>query len=187
MQAPSSHSEIRDYFLEKCFVRDDKVFASGIQANNKIDMERLANDPVAHALVERLGGLIVVQRPEFLVAVPNGASWMTAILCNQLSIPEVQLTKHQDRSVDYLNAEEATKVLSYEQGVLIEDIFNRFTNTRKVLSLPGMSERVVAVTALMDRGEPSIREPLEIPHFVLVHEPIPEQLPPDSVYWKYAE
>lgn len=187
MQVPSSHSEIRDYFLEKCFVRDDRVFASGIQANNKIDMERLVNDPVAHALVERLGGLIVAQRPEFLVAVPNGASWMTAFLCKQLSIPEVQLTKRQDRTIDFLNPEEALRVFDYERGVIVEDIFNRFTNTRKVLSLRGMSERVVAVTALMDRGEPTTREPLEIPHIVLVHEPIPEQLSPDSVYWKYAE
>lgn len=178
---------LKSYVLGRCFGRDDKVFASGVRANNKIDIELLADDPVGHRMVHALGGVIRRYRPDFLVPVPNGARWITAMLSEELSVPEVFLEKHNDRTIHYPNPEEMERVLGFRRGVVIEDLLNRYTNTRKVLALPGMAERIVAAAALMDRGDPAVREPLTIPAYALVSEPIPEQLPVDSVYWSYAK
>jgi len=184
---PRNRAETLDYFLVHCFDRADKIFASGRQANNQVDLELLADDPVAHALVRRLGTVIMDSQPDFLVAVPNGARWMTRILCRELSLPEIMLSKDEHRDISYANEGEAARITEFDNGVIVEDLFNRYTNTRKVLALPGMGERIVGACALMDRGSPADREALAIPTSVLVHTYIPEQLPPDSAYWKYAK
>ena len=62
----------------------------------------------------------------------------------------------------------------------------KFTNTRKVLNIPGLRQKTVAVLSIFHRGSAEARESLEVPSLSVVERYIPPQLEQDSLLWVHA-
>lgn len=180
---------MREQVLRQCFDRYDGQFASEDYANNKLDGELIKDNPPLRSMVgRRLGKRVMKHNPEFVVAVPYGADWEAADVGEQKDLPVVRLKRNSlDKNrFEFKSLGDKALCMTLDIGVLLEDVFSKFTNTRRCLAIPELGNRIVAVEAVWDRGFPEEREELEIPHDALITEPIPRMLPEDSLYWKYA-
>jgi hypothetical protein len=180
---------VRDRLLSVCLERHEGRFASGQKANNKLDLEKLANDPeLEQFVVESLAGRVLEHAPEFVVGIPDGATQLAGKVAVNSGLYLAHLKKNdQDpNKFEFASwADEEAICEPLNRGVLIEDVFNRFTNTRRALAIPLLAKRIVAVEAIWDRGLPAYREQLDIPCGSIISEHIPDQLPDDSDLWMH--
>lgn len=181
---------LREPILERCFQRyDGPPFASGETANNKINIEKIQDDLLLRGrIIRTLGKKVMAHNPTFVSAVPNGANWIAEDITEYYNIPFVRLKRNiEDPTKFEFNSREDRELCqSLDDGVLIEDVINKFTNTRRALAIPSIGKRIVAVEAILDRGLPSERTEPGIPYNALITNPIPAILPPDSPLWVYA-
>jgi len=186
------YDELREGFLATCLVggADERlVLSDGTVANNKVIAERMQADPdLAAEMVHRIGGLVMQHDPQFIYGVPSGGTWLAIEIAKQHDISVVTLTrdradknkftfKHPDIDRDLILA-------NLERGVLVEDVFRTFKNSRAALAIPGLAEKTVAAKALLDRLEPG-RLGLSVPHAAVIEEYIPIQINTDSQYNRY--
>lgn len=180
---------MRERILAACFERYEGTFANGEKANNKLDGEKIRfNHVLRPMVVRRIGKMVLAHNPDFVVAVPSGANWLAKDIAETYDIGLVRLMKNPKnrQKLMFRTHAERAELEKYEKGVLIEDVINRFTNTRKVLALPGMFDRIIAEVAVWDRGLPEQRTEPGIPYEALIVEPIPAMLPVDSELWSFA-
>ncbi len=179
--------ELREAVLQTCFVREDSVFASGVAANNKLDVERLHKNPdLSKKVIQRIGKLAIEDAPDFVVGVPNGANWLAERVADLTKLNLVVLQADSDKNISYAD-KHSEYIAEYGfRGVMIEDVFNRFTNSRKVLGFESLANKISLAVSVWDRGNPNQRTQLEIPHKSLVTEYIPSQLGSDSELWRYS-
>lgn len=181
----------REALLYAGFGRYDDLHASGEHANNKLSLgydELSGSHELCGRIVYGLSGLAAVYKPDLLLSVPSGpdeyARRMGRFMGVRVLVPYKD-PETKEISVD----EDSEKVIeASETIVLVEDVPNSHTNTRKVLALQGVEERVVALAGIWDRGNPSTRKTLPngIKTSSMVTEFIPARLRSDSGYWKYA-
>lgn len=184
---------LRDRLLQVGFRRYEDSFASGLQANNKLDLSYEALHPHAELLAEviqRLGELATEYQPDLIVPVPNGANGIGSNVAMKLNIEAACLIKNTwdtTQGIYYGNGS-AQAINEHERIILVEDVINGLTSTRRVMALPGITERLVSVIGIWDRGDPQTR--LVLPRGVvlqaIIQEPIAPMLPESSKLWEYA-
>lgn len=181
--------QLRGQLLQIGFGRFEGLHASGTQANNKLELgyETLRRYPeVLDRIVTGLCETVVPYRPDFVAGVPHGATSLATEVGKQLDTYEVRLTKSAG-TITYAHEQDKENLRCVGDGVLIEDVLNRLTNTKACLDLPGLGAKVVAVAGIFDRGFLGQREPIEQPIHSLVSLPIGTQLPDDHyLFRRYA-
>lgn len=181
---------LREEILATCFSRYEGEFADGDQANNKLDMEKIYDNPeLFEEVTLRLGQVAMEHDPEFIVGVPDGATRLAdavASYCGLFSAHLRRTGSNKDK-VEFKDNFLDGKVIcgSLSRGVLVEDVFNKFTSTNRVLAVPELSERIVAVEAIWDRGSDPRSKP-DVPARALIKEHVPSILPADSRFWGFA-
>lgn len=181
---------LRHEILKNCFGRYEGAHASGEGANNKLDLERIKdNQDLTDFVVRALSKNVLEHNPEFVVGVPDGATWLAGKVARRADLYLVHLKREgKDRTAvrfeTWADKDAICEPLS--RGVLIEDVFNRFTNTIRSLAIPEINKRIVAAEAIWDRGVQPRKE-LYLPHRALIEEPIPAVLPEDSELWRYDQ
>lgn len=180
---------LREELLKTCFERYEGEFAAGTRANNKMNIDRLAESPRLRNYVTRLlGSLAVVESVDFIAAVPNGANWIAQEVADTYSLPFVELFKHPDtKEIDFLTEDDYILAQLGEQGLLVEDVASTFYTIRKCLALKRLNENVVVVASIFDRGNVDARTPLPVKYRALAREYIPPSLPEDSKLWEYTD
>lgn len=155
-------------------VGETETYASGRQGNNKLDIETCKNIyKVRQDLKFRLGAIAIKYKPEFITAVPNGANWLGRDVAHYAGLPFVELKKYDDGSIDIHCQREAVTAYQLGSCVVVEDVFNQFTNTRKTLAVPPIGDKARAVIGVWDRGDPVHRVALPLPVHSLIKEYIP--------------
>lgn len=190
--------ELLEPLLDLGFRRADTVFASGKHANNKLELDdkRLEQDDwLKEQVVEALGKIALEFEPEFVAGVPEGATRLGVRIAKYVSnysdyiVQPLLLQKIENGSLKYFNyrnQQDFNTVLACRRGVIVEDVSNEFTNTRKVLNIPGLRQKTVAVLSIFHRGPAEARESLEVPSLSIVEHYIPPQLEQDSLLWVHA-
>ncbi|MEK7602753.1 MAG: hypothetical protein AAB459_00725, partial [Patescibacteria group bacterium] len=191
MTNPELLVALRHDILKVCFDRFDKNFAGGDLANNKLFLDRVEGHPSLRIRVVKLmAEHDFVINADFITAVPDGANWLGKDIANERNLPFIGLKKRKSLISGLAfagpSALRAYKKLSEDsQGTVVEDTFNTFTSTNRVLSMDEMKGRVNKALAIFDRGNPDNRHNLEIPHAALISEHIPAQLSSDSALWEF--
>ncbi|MBA3758119.1 hypothetical protein H0X10_00610 [Candidatus Saccharibacteria bacterium] len=185
---------MRERVLKTSFQRYDGSFASGKMANNKLELELIPkrNKALGYVIVTSIGNIAMSYKPQFVVAVPDGANWIAKGIAKQQEIPLIKLKKDPEtKAISFRYKTDQRRCSKAERGVLVEDAFNEFTNTRRVLEIPELDERIVAVLGIWDRGihesAGGDRQELSLPTRALLTEHIPAVLPEDSELWKFAK
>jgi hypothetical protein len=180
---------MRDQILGTCFEPFDGHFASGEPANNKLNLEKLTDhEPLRHAVALALGRFVAGHNPDFVTAVPDGANWLAEDIAGLYALDFVKLRKDPAaKAIDFATPADQDRCLQAESGVLVEDVFNSFTNTRKILGNFALHGRIQAAYAVWDRGYDNQRPPLSVPHKALFKFAIPPMLPDSSSLWRFTK
>lgn len=184
-------SNLREELLTTGFGRYSGTFASGVEANNKLNLDGVQrNMRLRREVVAGIGQIIQDNNLEFglVMPVPNGANWLGLEVASANNARYLPLRKAGNRQISLISPQDQGEIDVADKIVVVEDVPNGLTSVRRVLGLPGVMERTVAVLGVFDRGDPSQREPLP-EHILLrslVEEYIPPMLPDDSNLWKYA-
>jgi hypothetical protein len=184
--------DLRERLLKAGIGHYNKRFVSGVEANNKLDLdfETINRFPELRTdVLNGLGKLAVVHAPDLIVPIPNGANGYGSKVARALGIDFMILGKNPVTKDIFYNIGDLAALMKYRRIVLVEDVPNALTTTNTVLAMRGMAERVVGVIGIWDRGDPAIRLPLPggVAVSSIVQEYIPAQLGPDSPLWDYAE
>jgi adenine/guanine phosphoribosyltransferase-like PRPP-binding protein len=174
---------IRNELIATCLVQEDYRQANGAQSNNKFIVERMQTNPeLMRRVVSELGWLATSLQPDLLLPAPDGANWLAEAISLETGIDFGLLHKSDDGTIEPL-PDTREKLESADAVVIIEDVLNRLTTTKKVLSMPDTAGKVSAVIGVFDRG-PTDRDPLSIPVQALLRLPVPDQLPTDDKLWR---
>ena len=179
-------ASLRTQILRTSFGRYDGSLASGAHANNKLDLEQIQNKRCLRRRVANgVAELVLPHNPQMIVAVPDGANQLGADVAAILRVPAYKLRKDpHTKEFSYLpGVQRAVRTLG--RVVLIDDVFNRLTNTNKALALPDMTEHVVVLAGIWDRNPHRTNVP-DVPLEVLISEEILEELSDDSPLWSFA-
>jgi orotate phosphoribosyltransferase len=173
--------KFRDAVMGETFVRGDFTFASGTKANNKLQMERLKNNPeLFDDVIRRLGVLAMVFNPDLISYVPDGARLFAEPLAADLGLPVAHLWKAidinngQPRNITYKRPMDHRSVRAANRLVIIEDVTTKFTSTKKVLDLPDMRQIAIGQVSIVHRGWPAAQQNFELKALSLIGEYMPE-------------
>ena len=182
----STHPELLEELLQVGFRRQNTTFAAGKQANNKLelDYETVAGSKLFNKVVEGLCQLAKPYDPEFIAAVPDGATNFIGPVANRLGTYAVYLKKRP--AIDYAVDLDSHSAACLERGVLLEDVLNSRLTTSRTLQVANLGPKISAVIGIFDRGLPEERVPIDQPVHSLAALPIPAMLPTDSELWQYA-
>ena len=179
---------LREDFYRACFKPYEGKFASGKQANNKIDAEQVRTNPVLRDRVAQAVAQKAKQfNPDMLMAIPDGGNWLAIDVAWLLGCAVLLLHKDQQTKEFSYNFGDQEACSTSRRLVLVDDIFNDLTNVRKTLELPGVQERASGAVAIVDRGDPHKRLPVNLMIDAAIHDNIPPILPAKSAYWKYVQ
>lgn len=164
-------------------------FAGGQQANNKLECEILEHHPVLReVVVDQMGLAVMRHEPDFVVGIPRGATWLAKAIAKEKGLAVVRLdyeSEDPQKNMYFYSAADEEVCRNGSRGVIVEDVFNRFTNTRRALAIEGLASRIVAAEAIIDRGDTSSRKELLIATDARIKKHIPSMLTPGSALWKY--
>jgi hypothetical protein len=160
------------------------VQASGAPANNKFEIGRLQGSPLQATVIEALGSLATDHRGDLLLSVPTGGDWLVQATSRATGIPYKTLSKSEDRSFLALPAA-AQAIAESRRIIVVDDILNMLTNSRKVLEITGVEERSVAAIGVIDRG-PRDRPELDIPTQAVLRMPVDPLLHERDSLWQYV-
>lgn len=177
---------IRKQILESCFELHETpiTFADGQPANNKLELELIEhNRNLRDQIVPAMGDLALVHEPDFVIGVPDGATWLSDAVGVEINCYPAHLRRKDDGTMDYEDESIDWEMIvsPLARGVLVEDVFNRFTNTRRALAVPHLAPKIAGIVAVWDRGvdHPDRQAPSQ-PYQALISEHIPEMLPPKT-------
>lgn len=193
MNDAAENAIIRKKLLEQYFhlyEGEPITLSAGDKANNKLDLEPMSQDASMRELViPALGGMVMKHNPDFVVGVPNGATWLAGAVAVETGCNVANLVKDGDGSIDYEDSYIDREVVSasLRGGVLIEDVTRTLKNVRRALEVPDLSAKITAVVTVWDRNPYSMRrlmpaQPLE----ALISEHIPEILPDNAALVRHA-
>jgi orotate phosphoribosyltransferase len=181
-------NKLREDFYKAAFSRYEGRFASGEIANNKLEVDKLQRMPSLRAQVSE--ALVLVAKkfnPDMVMAVPRGGNWVAIDLAWNLGAAILLLDKNEETGDFHFQSGGEDALRTSRRLLIVDDMFTKFTNTRKAMELPGVRERAVGAVAIDDRGDSSKRVDVNLPHDALFQEYIPPVLPANSRFWKYAE
>lgn len=170
----------QDYLFEKSLeegiweVGVGRVFASGDNANNKVDWDQLyifdedknfpshpSNfllSPAGKLIVEALVEAVDSYSPDLLMGVPSGGQRYAKSVARVLGI-EVALLKKVpslepgQKKFDYQTSHSQDLVEQSRRLAIIEDVTNKNTSLGGVLRVPGVSEKAVLLQAIQRRDD----------------------------------
>lgn len=189
----SNAAELRGPILRACFGEYEGTFASGVEANNKLDLERLPQRPaLAARIAVEVGGLVSRYNPDLLVPVPNGANWLVDMISAARGIDRIVARKDPEtKAVTIRNGDEICS--QAHRLVVVEDVLNGGTNSGRVIEALDCPEKVVAVVGIWNRGDIVAQQQRfseiaghEVAVVAAVEEYIPPMLPTDSPLWDFA-
>lgn len=182
------HNVLQADLLRTCFERYDGRYASGATANNKLVYENIRTNPwLESRLYDSLEILVSYHKPDMLVANPTGANRIGIELAWRLGTALLLLSKDTaTKALGFLD-DEAQNVYTASRIIIVEDVINSLSTTRRTMALPGIAERTVACIDAIDRGDRRNRPDLGIAVEAVVRMPIPAVLPEDDNLWKYAD
>lgn len=179
--------------LSECLELGQFRLASGEKSNNKLNIDKLYEHPHhLRTILMRLGRLVIRQEPDLIVGVPSGGCMLAERLHDDgyVQTPTARLTKIElgDERVgfDFDSGFDSELVEDSSRIVIVEDVFNRLTSTRKVTNMPLIRDRVIAAVAIWDRGFHPSRPPLDVPSEALVTRGIPNFIKPSNPYYPYS-
>lgn len=184
----STPEQMREGILTTCFIKYDGQLSNGDNANNKLDLDLLAENPELEAqIIYGLGSMAVNLNPDYIAGVPQGGSRLADRVSANFDLPQIVLKKVEDEdgykyiapAADY----EDKKINHAQSIVVIEDVVRTGKNVRLAVSAVGRS-KLAGVIAVFDRSpyHPS-RADLSVNS--LVEESIPELIAPNSEYKYY--
>lgn len=177
---------IRERLFAGCLQLYDEpiTFSAGDKADNKVNVELIRNNPDMRELViPALSDLVMRHEPDFVVGVPNGATWLADAVAVETGCYLVHLHKDDDGAIDYEDPFLDYEVIATEllRGVLIEDVTRTLMNVRRSLAVRGLNQKITSVVTVLDRNPYSQRRIMpDQPLDPLIAEHIPEMLPADS-------
>lgn len=178
----------REQLLAACLQPFEGTFKNGERANNKLIFDKLSSDnpELYERVVKQLSNFALQAEADFVVPVPDGARQLARDVAAQSDSTFIDLIKDTDQDImDFASDDDRQRCLNQMRGVIVEDVFNRFTNTRKVLDIPIIAERAVLAAAIFDRGHPYTRNELFIDHRAIATQYIPALLTPEHPAWEY--
>lgn len=187
----SGPEELGDQLLEAGFRRYDGVFAGGQQANNKteLDYETLLRHPqLLNQVVELICEKAEPYKPDFFAGVPDGATGLAERVAQETGAYFVRLKRPSKTEMSYATTADRDRVGCLQGGILLEDVLNRRTNTKRALDIEGLGPKILAVIGILDRSipEPEDRKTIGKPVHSLVRRPIAPILPDDDELWRFA-
>jgi hypothetical protein len=183
--------ELRESLLQIGFGRYRGKYAGSLAANNKLDLGYENLQPYSEiygTVIAKLGELSSRYEPDLLLPVPYAANGYAGDIGRLIATDSVCLSKNQLTNVIHFPGNSRAMIAKHGRIVILEDVVDKFTNTTRLLSLPGMAARVVAVVSIWDRGDMSSRPalPTGIGLSSIVQEYIPQTLEEDSGLWRFA-
>lgn len=175
--------------LEVGFMRYEGVFADGQPANNKLDLGYPNLAPHTALFRKIVLGLCEVAeqyKPEFTVGNPDGATGIAGAVALEMDLYCVHLVKRAG-NIEYSMLFDEDAVNQLGSGLIVEDVLNRRSTTKKVLGLPQLAPKISAVIGIFDRGIMGENVELDKKVHALVTQPIEQLLPEDSPLWRYAK
>ncbi|HTB48631.1 MAG TPA: hypothetical protein VK712_00960 [Verrucomicrobiae bacterium] len=186
-----NRQELRGQLLEIGFGPYNGQFTDNQPANNKLNLDYENLNQEQHAelhdeVVSRLCGLAEMFEPEFVIGVPNGAIGLAQAVAVHYSgfVYNPFLKKDESsKTVGYATPLDQEVAEELSCGVLIEDVLNRRSTTQRVLRIPGLAPKIVAVIGIFDRSVPSERKPVGRPVRSLVSMEIPAIIDEEHELW----
>jgi hypothetical protein len=176
--------------LEVGFGPYEGFFTDGQTANNKLDLsyQRLSEHPALfRRVVSGLCELAEPYKPEFTIGNPDGATGLAGAVALEMDIYCLHLAKEPSaNAIRFATTIDKFSMSVLGRGVGIEDVLNRRATTRRVLAMPGMFDKVLAVIGVFDRGMEGEVKEVRKPVHSLIKLPIPAQLEADSTLWKFG-
>ena len=186
MRVNRQHTLLQRKFLAATFEREDYIQANGAVSNNKFVIERLRGSELEPTVIEALGVMATGYQADLLLSVPSGGDWLVEAVSRDRGIQPAYLKKnHKDKSF-IVPPDTVETIVASKRIVVVDDILNMLTNTRKVLALPGVGEKAVAAVGVIDRG-PTDRPELAIPTIAVLRMEVPPVLPAKHDLWAYAD
>lgn len=183
-----SQTQLEGALLKIGFGRADTVFASGLRANNKLnlDYDTLSPHPAIYSQV--LAQLVVMSEvyvPDFVVGVPSGATRIARDVAGKLRVQNPQLKK-STRGIDFATRANRQMMPDLKRGILIEDVINTRGTINQTLQIESLGPKIVAVLGIFDRGPEDFRQGVEAPVSSIVEHPIPIMVAANSELWQFA-
>lgn len=157
-EVESLHAEVWDLLVRaNVFIRGEFLFASGVKASLKVDMEKIySNDDVYQRLLKIFANHEAVRRSDVLLYVPNGMKRFTHDLSKLIAKPVVNLKRANqgtDRySFDFCSATDKLLAMSSIQPLICEDVVTTLGSVAGVRRLLNNSQQVTSLAILL-RGE----------------------------------
>lgn len=168
-------------------VGEEFTFASGEQANNKLEMDRLflpENYRQLEKVTAALAKIAVGANPDLLCGVPSGGQDLAVIVGQILRVPVISIDKNEalipgEKNFHYTLEKDQQMVAAASRAVLIEDVTTSITSIGGVLKLDGLAEKTCRIVAVWRRGKPSEERLLPLPpgslHWI-IQQSIPNQI-----------
>ncbi len=168
-------------------------FASGEQANNKLLLDRLVDEP---RMLRPMVKLAEFLEPDAVWGQPSGGQAFAERIAEELDVPLIRLKKDVNlpgiKTCDYASDKDYKIAHDAGRTVGIEDVGNEFTSLYGTLRLSPRLRDIARSTGGIvmgwRRGSPARERELDIDILSVVHEYIPNMVTPDSLFFKrYGE
>lgn len=131
---------------------------------------------VCARVVCELGKLARHFNPDVIVPVPDHATGYGRAVGISKGIGSICLGRDPSTGQPYFRGASQASFERHQRAVIIDDVLHEDTNYEDILSLPGMSERAVAVVSIWNRcnSEGTLQIPEGLAVVSLINEPITE-------------
>ncbi|MGH7196128.1 MAG: hypothetical protein ACREGA_05150 [Candidatus Saccharimonadales bacterium] len=176
-------------------VAGDFTFASGEQANNKLEIDRLLlpeNGERRQTVVSALAKIAMAAKPDLLYGVPSGGQDFARLVGQKLDLPVISIDKilpqkPGQKNFGYSSDNDQKMVSTAARLVGIEDVTTTMTSLAAVLTLPGLAVKTQKMVAIWRRGQPNQERQLPLPAESLswiIEQPIPNHIASDCEFYR---
>jgi hypothetical protein len=181
--------ELGDRLLAHGLRHFEGTLASGEEGNIKLeaDYKTLAQNPqLLEDVVEVICEEADPYKPDFFVGVPDGATDLAQRVAREYGKFCVNLRRASREAMDYATGIDRDALLYLEDGVLVEDVLRRGTNTERAISVNGLRRKLKAEVVVFNRGDLAQPRGLALPVRSVVHRPIPAIVSEDNPIWQFT-
>lgn len=186
----------RDYTLKAGVLSlGEFTYASGQEANNKLDMERLLLYREYRTPLLKSMALLAIRNPqtiEAIIGIPRGGAKFAQKVGLLAGIRVIEMEKGENDLgnpvFNYRSRADRVAAESVDSIAIMEDV----TTTRSSEALlyaqhPEIRERAEVCITGWDRSTPGKKLPLSVPLEPVIQEPIPYDLFPGHALYEYAQ
>jgi hypothetical protein len=194
----------KDYKLRKRILdaevveRGSHIFAGNKEgeepANNHMSLDILLKMPRERRHISnRLAARALLYAPDLIVPIADGGNGWGEDIGELIRKPVAHLKKipspRGEKNFAPVSALSEGLIRRSKRLLIVDDVGSRLVSLAGVLRVPYVAESAVALVGIWNRGLPEQQEPVGIQRDWLIEEHIPQQLPPDSEYFrgKWAE